>query len=435
MIPRYSRQEINEIWSETKTYDYWLDIELAFLRALEDLEKVPSGTYQKIKEKASFKVERIHELEKDLQHDILAFLTCLSESINSEESRYVHLGLTSSDIKDTALNLAIKDSGSILIKGFNELIEALKLKALEYKGVPCIARSHGIHAEPTSFGLKLLNFYVDIRRSRDNFSKALEDIRVGMFSGAVGTYANTEPVIEELTCKYLGLKPVEISTQVISRDLYASLVNSLAVAATCIEKISVEIRHLQRTEVLEVEEPFYEKQKGSSAMPHKRNPWKSENLSGLARLMRAYASACLEDIVLWHERDMSHSAVERVALVDSLIVMDFMLSRITTIIRELNVYPQNMLKNLNSFGGVVFSQKVLLKLIDKGLLRENAYGIMQGLAKAAWNKEDGDFKKLVMESSDVNSLLTSEEIEACFDYKQDLKHEEFIFQRVLGGIV
>jgi len=435
MIPRYSRQEISEIWSETKTYDYWLDIELAFLRALEDLGKVPSCTYQKVKEKASFKVERIHELEKDLQHDILAFLTCLSESINSEESRYVHLGLTSSDIKDTALNLAIKDSGVILLRGFDELVEALKLKAFEYKGVPCIARSHGIHAEPTSFGLKLLNFYVDIRRSRDNFSKALEDIRVGMFSGAVGTYANTEPVIEELTCKYLGLKSVEISTQVISRDLYASLVNSLAVAATCIEKISVEIRHLQRTEVLEVEEPFYEKQKGSSAMPHKRNPWKSENLSGLARLMRAYASACLEDIVLWHERDMSHSAVERVALVDSLVVMDFMLSRIATIIRELNVYPQNMLKNLNSFGGVVFSQKVLLKLIDKGLLRETAYGIMQGLAKAAWNKEDGDFKKLVMESSDVNSLLSSDEIEACFDYKQDLKHEEFIFQRVLGAIV
>jgi adenylosuccinate lyase len=432
MIPRYSRQEITKIWSEEQTYQYWLDIELAALRALEDLAKVPSSTYEKIKTKASFNIERIHELEKDLQHDILAFLTCVSETINSEESRYVHLGLTSSDIKDTALNLAIRDSGIIIDKGFNELLETLKSKALEYKGVPCVARSHGIHAEPTSFGLKLLNFYADIERSRKNFNLALEDLRLGMFSGAVGTYANTEPAIEEYACKYLNLKPVNISTQVISRDLYAHLVNSLAVAATCVEKIAVEIRHLQRTEVLELEEPFYEKQKGSSAMPHKRNPWKSENLSGLARLMRAYASACLEDIVLWHERDMSHSAVERVALVDALILMDFMLNRIAIIIKELNVYPQNMMKNLNSFGGVIFSQKVLLKLIDKGLLREDAYAIMQRLAKQAWNKEDGDFKNLVKQADEVLSHLNLDEIESCFDYQQDLNYEDFIFQRVLG---
>ena len=433
MIPRYSRQEITKIWSEEQTYQYWLDIEFAALRALEDLAKVASGTYEKIKTKASFSIERIHELEKDIQHDILAFLTCLSESINSEESRYVHLGLTSSDIKDTALNLAIRDSGMIIDKGFNELLEALKSKALEYKGVPCVARSHGIHAEPTSFGLKLLNFYADIERSRKNFNLALEDLRLGMFSGAVGTYANTEPAIEEYACRYLSLKPVNISTQVISRDIYAHLVNSLAVAATCVEKIAVEIRHLQRTEVLELEEPFYEKQKGSSAMPHKRNPWKSENLSGLARLMRAYASACLEDIVLWHERDMSHSAVERVALVDALILMDFMLNRIAIIIKELNVYPKNMMKNLNSFGGVIFSQKVLLKLIDKGLLREDAYAIMQKLAKQAWNKEDGDFKNSVKQADEILAHLNLDEIESCFDYQQDLKYEDFIFQRVLGS--
>ena len=433
MIPRYSRQEITNIWSEEQTYQYWLDIELAVLRALEDLAKVPSSTYEKIKTKASFSIERIHELEKDLQHDILAFLTCISETINSEESRYVHLGLTSSDIKDTALNLAIRDSGRIIDKDFNELLEILKVKALEYKGVPCVARSHGIHAEPTSFGLKLLNFYADIERSRKNFNLALEDLRLGMFSGAVGTYANTEPSIEEYACRYLSLKPVNISTQVISRDLYAHLVNSLAVAATCVEKIAVEIRHLQRTEVLELEEPFYEKQKGSSAMPHKRNPWKSENLSGLARLMRAYASACLEDIVLWHERDMSHSAVERVALVDALILMDFMLNRIAIIIKELNVYPQNMMKNLNSFGGVIFSQKLLLKLIDKGLLREDAYAIMQKLAKQAWNKEDGDFKNLVKQAEEILAYLNLDEIESSFDYQQDLKYEDFIFQRVLGS--
>jgi len=432
MISRYSRKEISELWTEETTYAYWLQIELAFLKALEDLAKVPAGVYEKVKSKAAFNINRINELEKDLQHDILAFLTCVAESIDSEESRYVHLGLTSSDIKDTALNLAIKDAGAIINKGFDSLLDALKEKALRYKSVPCIARSHGIQAEPTSFGLKLLNFYADIERAKLNFNKALEDLRVGMFSGAVGTYANTEPEIERLTCENLGLKPVKISTQVISRDLYAYLVNNMAVAATCIEKISTEIRHLQRTEVLEVEEPFYEKQKGSSAMPHKRNPWKSENLSGLARLMRAYASAVLEDIVLWHERDMSHSAVERVALVDAFILLDFMLNRISTIISELNVYPENMLKNLNSFGGVIFSQKVLLRLIDKGLLRETAYALVQSLAKAAWNKSDANFKDLVLKSAEINQQLSKAEIEACFNYEQDLKFEDEIFTRVLA---
>jgi len=433
MLERYSRAEMVEIWSEETMYKFWLDIELAVCQAYRDLGKIPKNSIDRIKEKASFNINRIQELEKQIHHDLIAFLTCVSESIESDDSRFLHLGLTSSDVKDTALSLMIKNAGALLDRGLDELLENLKSLAIAHKNSVCIGRSHGVHAEPTTFGLKILGFYDDIRRAKKHLNFAVEENSVGMFSGAVGTYANLDPQIEKISCEVLGLKPAPITTQVISRDRHAQYMSALGILATVIERLAMEIRHLQRTEVLEVEEPFYTNQKGSSAMPHKRNPWRSENISGLARIVRSFTSSAYENILLWHERDISHSSAERIALPDASILVDFIINRMSQIIKGLNVYPENMLLNLNKFGGVIFSQQVLLRLINKGLKREIAYNIVQDFALSAWNNKNGNFKKLLLDSSQVKEYLSKEEIEACFDPGYHLKNIDYIFNQVLDS--
>lgn len=433
MIERYAREEMLELWSEQRMYQHWLNIELAVCEAYKQLGKIPRASVARIKDRASFKLERIHELEKQIHHDMLAFLTCVSESVDSEDSRFIHLGLTSSDVKDTALSLMIKEAGAIIDSGLMDLLHILKNLSLEHRETVCIGRSHGVHAEPTTFGLKLLVFYEDIKRARNQVKIAIEENSVGMFSGAVGTFANLDPQIEILTCQELNLRPALVTTQVISRDRHAIFLNALAVLASNIEKIAIEIRHLQRTEVLEVEEPFYKRQKGSSAMPHKRNPWRSENLSGLARMVRAYAGAGLENIMLWHERDISHSSTERIALPDASILVDFMINRLIQILRGLKVYPENMKANLAKFGGVVFSQQVLLRLIHKGLKRETAYEMVQNFAHEAWNNSQGNFKQLLLDSPDIADYLSIEEIEACFDPSFHLKNIDYIFDQIFAN--
>lgn len=431
MIDRYSRAEMVAIWSEESMYKLWLDIELAVCQAYRDLGKIPKNSIERIKEKASFNINRIQELEKQIHHDLIAFLTCVSESIESDDSRFLHLGLTSSDVKDTALSLMIKNAGALLDKGLDELLDNLKNLALAHKNTVCIGRSHGVHAEPTTFGLKILGFYDDIRRAKKHLKAAVDENSVGMFSGAVGTYANLDPQIEKIACDVLGLKPAPITTQVISRDRHAQFMSALAILASVIERLAIEIRHLQRTEVLEVEEPFYSNQKGSSAMPHKRNPWRSENISGLARVVRSFTSLACENILLWHERDISHSSAERIALPDASILVDFIIHRMSQIIKGLNVYPETMLANLNKYGGVIFSQQVLLRLINKGLKREVAYNIVQDFALAAWNNKNGNFKKALLDSTQVKEYLSKEEIDACFDPSYHLKNIDYIFNQVL----
>jgi adenylosuccinate lyase len=431
MIERYSIAEMVVIWSEETMYKLWLDIELAVCQAYRDLGKIPKNSIERIKQKASFNINRIQELEKQIHHDLIAFLTCVSESIESDDSRFLHLGLTSSDVKDTALSLMIKQAGALLDKGLDELLDNLKNLALTHKNTVCIGRSHGVHAEPTTFGIKILGFYDDIRRAKKHLKAAVDENSVGMFSGAVGTYANLDPQIEKIACEVLGLKPVPITTQVISRDRHAQFMSALAILASVIERLAIEIRHLQRTEVLEVEEPFYTNQKGSSAMPHKRNPWRSENISGLARVVRSYTGLACENILLWHERDISHSSAERVALPDASILVDFIIHRMSQIIKGLNVYPETMLANLNKYGGVIFSQQVLLRLINKGLKREVAYNIVQDFALAAWNNKNGNFKKALLDSTQVKEYLSKEEIDACFDPSYHLKNIDYIFNQVL----
>jgi len=431
MIDRYSRAEMVVIWSEETMYKLWLDIELAVCQAYRDLGKIPKNSIERIKEKASFNINRIQELEKQIHHDLIAFLTCVSESIESDDSRFLHLGLTSSDVKDTALSLMIKQAGALLDKGLDELLDNLKNLALTHKNTICIGRSHGVHAEPTTFGIKILGFYDDIRRAKKHLKAAVDENSVGMFSGAVGNYANLDPQIEKIACEVLGLKPAPITTQVISRDRHAQFMSALAILASVIERLAIEIRHLQRTEVLEVEEPFYTNQKGSSAMPHKRNPWRSENISGLARVVRSYTGLACENILLWHERDISHSSAERVTLPDSSILVDFIIHRMSQIIKGLNVYPETMLANLNKYGGVIFSQQVLLRLINKGLKREVAYNIVQDFALAAWNNKNGNFKKALLDSTQVKEYLSKEEIDACFDPSYHLKNIDYIFNQVL----
>lgn len=431
MLERYSRKEMLDIWSEEAMYQSWLDIELAVCEAYRQTGKIPKASVDRIKEQASFDIDRIKEIEQQTHHDILAFLTCVSESIDSEDSRFIHLGLTSSDVKDTSLSLLIKKAGDLLSKSLASLLITLKKLALEHKNTVCIGRSHGVHAEPTTFGLKILGYYDDLKRISKHLEASIDEVSVGMFSGAVGTFANLEPVIEKITCEELGLKPVTMSTQVISRDRHALVINNLAVIASIIERLAVEIRHLQRTEVLEVEEPFYKNQKGSSAMPHKRNPWRSENISGLARMIRSHSNVALENIMLWHERDISHSSAERMIFPDSFTLVDFMVHRMEQILNGLNVYPENMKHNMNKYGGVVFSQQVLTSLIHRGLKREDAYVIVQKLAHEAWNNPEGDFQLLVIESPEVTKHLSIDQIKSCFDPSFHLKNIDFIFEEVL----
>lgn len=427
MINRYSREEMAQIWELNSKFDYYLKVELAVCDAYAQVGQISTDIACQIRQKAHFTVERIDEIEREVKHDVIAFLTCVNESLG-DLGRYVHVGMTSSDVIDTAFALQIQDSGKIILKDLNKIIETLKKLAKEHKYTLCIGRSHGVHAEVTTFGIKLCNWLDILQRQKDNFSHALEQIRVGQISGPVGTYSNISPEIEEITCKNLNLKPAKISTQIIARDYHAYFIQSLALIASVIEQFATEIRHLQRTEVLELEEGFTKGQKGSSAMPHKKNPVLSENLCGLSRVVRANSIAALENIPLWHERDISHSSAERIIFPDSLILVDFMLNRFNNIMENIVIHKDNMLKHTNEFGGIVYSQKALLTLVSKGLLREEAYKIVQRNALDAFTN-NGDFKANLEKDEDAVRFLTSEDIDNIFNPQEFLNNIDKIFDK------
>lgn len=429
MIGRYSREEISKIWDINTKFDYYLQVELAVCDAYAELGKISKDIASEIRQKAKFNVERIDEIEREVRHDVIAFLTCVNESLG-DLGRYVHVGLTSSDVIDTAFALQIQDSGKIIEKDLDDVIKTLKILANKHRNTICIGRSHGIHAEIMTFGVKLCSWIDILERQRDNFLHALEQIRVGQISGPVGTYSNISTDVEKITCKHLNLKPARISTQIIARDYHAYFMQSLALIASVLEQFATEIRHLQRTEVLELEEGFGKGQKGSSAMPHKKNPVLSENLCGLARVVRANSIVALENIPLWHERDISHSSAERIIFPDSLILVDFMLSRFNSIMENIVVHEKNMLKNTDKFGGIVFSQKVLLTLVAKGLTREDAYIIVQRNALDAF-QNDGDFKANLLKDSEVTKYLSADEIEQIFDKNSFLQNIDKIYDRIL----
>lgn len=430
MIDRYSREEMKNIWDLNSKFQYYLNVEIAVAEAYADLGTFPKQDVEELKKKAKFNVERIDEIEAEVKHDVIAFLTCVNESLG-DLAKYMHVGMTSSDVIDTAFALQIQDSGKIILQDLDETIQSMKDLAKKHKETVCIGRSHGVHAEIMTFGVKICNWIDILERQRNNFVHALNEIRVGQISGPVGTYSNIPPEVEEVTCKKLNLKPARMSTQIIARDYHAYFMQSLALIASVIEQFATEIRHLQRTEVLEVEEGFGEKQKGSSAMPHKKNPVLSENLCGLARVVRANSIVALENIPLWHERDISHSSAERIIFPDSLTLVDFMLNRFNGVVKNLVVHEKNMLKNTNKFGGIVYSQRVLLKLIEKGLTREDAYRLVQRNALNAF-ENDGDFRINLLNDKDVEKLLTPKEIDAIFDKSDFLKNVDIIYSRVLG---
>lgn len=427
MIERYSREEMKKIWELDSKFAYYLKVELAVCDAYAQNGDFPIGDIEELKKRAAFSVERIDEIEREVRHDVIAFLTCVNENLG-EYARYMHVGMTSSDVIDTAFALQIADSSEIILKDFEGLLDALYTLKDAHKNTVCIGRSHGIHAEVMTFGVKICSWIDILERQRDNFCHALEGIKVGQISGPVGTYSNIDPVIEEITCEHLGLKPARISTQIIARDRHAYFMQSLALIASVIEQFATEIRHLQRTEVLEVEEGFAKGQKGSSAMPHKKNPVLSENLCGLARVVRANSLAAMENINLWHERDISHSSAERIIFPDSLILVDFMLNRFENVVRNLVVHEKNMLKNTEKFGGIIFSQKVLLRLIETGLTREESYKIVQRNALDAF-ENDGDFKANLLADPDVTSRLSAEEIEKLFSKDDFLKNIDKIYNK------
>ena len=430
MIDRYAREEMKKIWDMNSKFQYYLDVEIAVAQAYAELGEFPKKDIDELKKKAKFDLKRIDEIEAEVRHDVIAFLTCVNESLG-ELAKYMHVGMTSSDVIDTAFALQIQDSGKIIIKDLDETIQALKDLAEKHKTTVCIGRSHGIHAEVMTFGVKICNWIDILERQRANFIHALEQIKVGQISGPVETYSNISPDVEKITCKNLGLTPARISTQIISRDYHAYFMQSLALIASVIEQFATEIRHLQRTEVLEVEEGFGKNQKGSSAMPHKKNPVLSENLCGLARVVRANSIVALENIPLWHERDISHSSAERIIFPDSLTLVDFMLNRFKSVVQNLVVHEKNMLKNTDKFGGIVFSQKVLLKLIEKGLTREEAYRLVQRNALEAFNN-DGDFRINLLNDEDVTKLLTPVEIDEIFNKEEFLKNINEIYSRILN---
>ena len=429
MIERYTLPEMANLWSETYKLKTWLQVEIAVCEAQAELGYIPSQAVEEIKAKADFDTDRVLEIEAVVRHDVIAFLTNVNEYVG-DAGRYIHLGLTSSDVLDTALALQLVASLDILLQRLEELIQVIRQKAQEHRHTVMAGRSHGIHAEPITFGFKLAGWLAEVLRHQERLRILHQTIAVGKISGAVGTYANVEPRVEAIACQKLGLKPDTASTQVISRDRHADYVQQLALVAASIERFAVEIRNLQKTDVLEVEEFFAKGQKGSSAMPHKRNPIRSERLTGMARLVRSHAGAALENVALWHERDISHSSVERVILPDACTLTHFMLIEITDLVKNLLVYPENMERNLNSYGGVVFSQKVLLALIDKGSSREEAYAIVQENAHAAWNKPEGNFHDLISKDSRVTQKLSPAEIEMSFDPQQHLLHLEEVYQRL-----
>ena len=429
MIERYTRKEMSHIWSLENKFRTYLDVEIAVCEAYKELGTISDEILSDIKAKANFSIERIDEIEAETKHDFIAFLTNVSENVG-ENSRYIHMGLTSSDVIDTALALQIKQANKVIEQDIVDVIELLKRKAVEFKNTICIGRSHGIHAEPMTFGIKMCNWLEIMRRNLKRFQSANEEILTGQISGPVGTYSNISPEVEKLTCKILGLKPASVSTQVIQRDLHANYIQTLALIASTIEQFAVELRHLQRSEVLEVEEGFSKGQKGSSAMPHKKNPISAENLSGLSRIVRANSIAALENVVLWHERDISHSSAERIIFPDSTILLDYMLNRFKILLENLVVHKDKMLENTNLYGGCVFSQRVLLALVNKGLLRDDAYKIVQKNALSAWGKHDGNFKKNLLNDDEVKKYLTENEIEELFNTSDYLKNIDVIYKRL-----
>jgi adenylosuccinate lyase len=418
------------IWSPENRYRKWLDIEILACEAMAQKGEIPSGALKNIKEKAAFDVARIEEIEKATKHDVIAFLTSVVEKVG-EDGKFIHKGLTSSDILDTSLAVLLKEASDMLIDDMRRLLDVLKNKAMRYKDTLMVGRSHGIHAEPITFGLKMTLWYQEMERNLARMIRAKETISYGKISGAVGTYSFIDPSIEDYVCRKLGLMPAPVSSQIVQRDRHAEYFTTLAIIGSSIDKFSQEIRLLQRTEVREAEEYFAPGQKGSSAMPHKRNPVLSENLSGLARLMRSYAVAALENIPLWHERDISHSSVERVIAPDATVLLDFMLSRFTDLLDTLVVYPERMLANLNMTRGIIFSQMVLLKLVDKGMSREDAYAAVQKNAMKSW-QDDEDFKMLLCEDVEVMSCLTAEDIHAAFKLENFLRHIDVVYHRVFG---
>jgi adenylosuccinate lyase len=430
MIPRYTRPEMAAIWTPESRFQIWLDIETLAAEAMEQMGQVPKGTTAAVRERAKFEVERIDEIEREVKHDVIAFLTNVTEHVG-EEARYLHMGMTSSDVLDTCLNVQLVRAADLLLGGIDRVLAALEKRAREHKLTPTIGRSHGIHAEPTTFGVKLATFHAEFQRARQRLLIAREEVATCAISGAVGTFANIDPKVEEHVAAKLGLTIEPVSTQVIPRDRHAMYFAVLGVIASSVERLATEVRHLQRTEVLEAEEFFSAGQKGSSAMPHKRNPVLTENLTGLARLVRSAVTPALENVALWHERDISHSSVERGIGPDATIHLDFALHRLAGVVENLVVYPENMLATINSMGGLHNSQRILLALVEKGVSREDAYRLVQRNAMRTWKKE-GTLNELLKGDADVTARLTSAEIDDLFDLEYHFKHIDTIFARVFG---
>jgi len=428
MIDRYARKEIKEIWNEKNKYQIWLEIEIAAAQAMEKLKLIPIGVAAKVKRKATINVDRIHKIESKVHHDVIAFLTSINEKVGPE-GRFLHKGMTSSDVLDTCLNIQLLQSGKIILKDIDDLLKVLKNKALKYKKTVCIGRSHGIHAEPTTFGLKLASFYEEFKRNKKRMKSAIDEISTCAISGAVGTFANVDPGVESYVAKKLKLRVEPISTQIIPRDRHAYYFSTLGIIAGSIERVATEIRNLQKTEIDEVGEFFGKNQKGSSAMPHKKNPILSENLTGLARMIRSYVMPALENISLWHERDISHSSVERNIAPDSTITLDFALNRLKNLLKNMNVYPKKMLDNLSITKGLIFSQRVMIELTKYGFAREKAYLLVQKNAQNAWNKNMSLYESLSKDSL-INKKISNKDLVKMFDIKYHTKKIDVIFKRI-----
>jgi len=428
MIDRYSRKELKNIWDEKNKYKIWLDIEIASAQAMERLGLIPKGVSAKVRRKAKINVDRIHKIESKVHHDVIAFLTSITEKVG-KEGRFLHKGMTSSDVLDTCFNIQLQQSGKIIIKDINEILKVLKKKSLKYKKTICIGRSHGIHAEPTTFGLKLASFYEEFKRNKKRMENAINEISTCAISGAVGTFANINPSVESYVAKKFNLKVEPISTQIIPRDRHAYYFSTLGIIAGSIERAATEIRNLQKSELQEVEEFFDKKQKGSSAMPHKKNPILSENLTGLARMVRSYVLPALENIALWHERDISHSSVERNIGPDSTITLDFALNRLKNILKNMHVYPKKMLKNLNITKGLIFSQRVMIEVTKHGFSREKAYALVQKNAYNAWTKNMSFYESLSKDSL-INKKISNKDLKKMFDINYHTKKIDVIYKRV-----
>jgi adenylosuccinate lyase len=418
---------MKKIWENENKFRIWLDVEIAATEANAELGTVPKEDAENIRTKANFDLKRIDEIEAQVHHDVIAFTTSVSEFVG-ESSRYFHYGLTSSDVGDTALCIQMKQSGELILEGIDRLIEALGKQALAHKLTPCIGRSHGVHAEPTTFGCKMLLYFASMKRNRERMKRAIENISFGKLSGAVGTFSNIDPKVEEMVCKKLGLTPDPVSTQVIARDRHAEMMSALAITAATLDELAVEIRHLQRTEVREAEEPFQKGQKGSSAMPHKRNPILSERVSGIARVIKSNLQTALDNVTLWHERDISHSSAERIIMPDSFLALDYILDKMTFIIGGLLVYPENMKENMDRTGGLFYSQSLLLALIGKGISREDSYRLVQGIAMRTWKRE-GSLKELALKDPEISKALTAHEIDEVFTLDKYYRNIDTIYQK------